>query len=165
MAGGGVGQRLELLVGGHDVGVAVALAYSAARVDLLGGEEAGAVEVEIGREDLLGEGVDLRGTAAGDVAVTELLADDRAVLALDQGVVGAATGAGLGECVDVQRLEQRRDLAVDELRAVVGVEAVEGEGERPQQSVEDRGQAGAAWICSTEPMHWNWVTSSTKFTW
>ena len=40
------------------------------------------------------------------------------------------------------RLEQRRDLAVDELRAVVGVEAVEGEGERPQQSVEDRGQAG-----------------------
>ena len=42
----------------------------------------------------------------------------------------------------MQPLEQRRDLAVDELRAVVGVEAVEREGERPQQSVEDRGQAG-----------------------
>ena len=57
-------------------------------------------------------------------------------------VVGAAAGAGLGERVDVHRFEQRRHVAVDELRAVVGVESVEDEGERPQQSFENRLQTG-----------------------
>ena len=46
----GGGERLELLIGRHDVGVAVALAAGPLGVDGLGGEEAGPVEVEIGRE-------------------------------------------------------------------------------------------------------------------
>ncbi len=62
---GGLGERLELLIGRHDVGVAVALAAAALGVDGLGGEEAGPVEVEIGREDVLGEVVAL-GVAAGE---------------------------------------------------------------------------------------------------
>ena len=93
-AGGGPGQRFQLLIGGHDVGIAVALAHATLGIDLFDGEEAGPVEVEVRRQDLLGEGVDLRGVAAGDVAVAEMLADDRAVLALDEGVVVAAARAG-----------------------------------------------------------------------
>ena len=50
--------------------------------------------------------------------------------------------AGLGECVDVQCLKQRRDVAVAVLRTVVGVEAPEEERERPEQGLEDRHQAG-----------------------
>ena len=139
---GGVGQRLELLVGGHDVGVGVALADAALGVDDFDGEETGAVEVQVGREDLLGEGVDALRIPAGDVAVSEVLADDRAVLALDEGVVVATSGAGLGELVDVEGLQQGGDLAVDELRTVVGVESADGEGERPEQGFEDGGEAG-----------------------
>ena len=139
--GGGLGERLELLIGRHDVGVAVALAAAALGVDGLGGEEAGPVEVEIGREDVLGEVVDALGVAAGDVAVAEVLADDRAVLALDEGVVVGVSGSGLGELVDVEGFEQRGDGAVDVFRAVVGVKAVEGEGEGSEQGAEDRCQA------------------------
>jgi hypothetical protein len=54
------------------------------------------VEVEVGRQDPLGEVVDLLGKAPRDVAVAEVLADDRAVLALGQGVVVAAARARLG---------------------------------------------------------------------
>ena len=81
------------------------------------------------------------GVAAGDVAVAEVLADDRAVLALDEGVVVGVSGSGLGELVDVEGFEQRGDGAVDVFRAVVGVKAVEGEGEGSEQGAEDRRQA------------------------
>ena len=50
--------------------------------------------------------VDALGVAAGDVAVAEVLADDRAVLALDEGVVVGVSGSGLGELVDVEGFEQ-----------------------------------------------------------
>ena len=40
------GQGPELLEGGHDVGIAVAPAELAAGIDVSGGEQAGAVEVE-----------------------------------------------------------------------------------------------------------------------
>ena len=141
-AGGGGGQRLEFLVGGHDVGVGVAFADAALGVDRFDGEETGAVEVQVGGEDLLREGVDAFRVSAGDVAVAEMLADDRAVLALDEGVVVAASGPGLGELVDVEGFEQGGDLAVDELGTVVGVEAVDAEGERLEQGFEDGGEAG-----------------------
>ena len=100
------------------------------------------MEVQVGGEHLLCEGVDHPGALAGDVAVAQGFADDRAVLALDHGVVGAAARSRPGELVDVQRLEQGRDLAVDVFRAVVGVEAVEDERERLQQGFEDRRQTG-----------------------
>ena len=48
---------------------------------------------------------------------------------------------GLGELVDVEGFEQRGDGAVDVFRAVVGVKAVEGEGEGSEQGAEDRRQA------------------------
>lgn len=45
---------------------------------------------------LLGEGVGAFRAPAGDMAVAKLLADGRAVLALDEGVVVAASGSGPG---------------------------------------------------------------------
>jgi hypothetical protein len=45
----------------------------------------------------LGEGVDLLGKLAGDVAVAEVLAHHRAILALGQGVVIGEPGAELGQ--------------------------------------------------------------------
>ena len=75
-------------------------------------------------------------------SVAEVLADDRAVLGLDEGVVVAAAGAGLGELVDVEGLQQVGDLAVDELGTVVGVEPADDEGERPKQAFEDGAEAG-----------------------
>ena len=128
------------------------------------GEETGAVEVQVGGEDLLGEGVDAFSVTAGDVAVSEVLADDRAVLALDEGVVVAAAGSGLGELVDVEGLQPGGDFVVDELRTVVGVESADVEGERPEQGFEDGGEQGVS-MRSTEPMNWNWVTSSTRLRW
>ena len=114
---------------------------SAQRIDFFHGL-LGAVEVQVGGEDLLGEGVDAFSVTAGNVAVSEVLADDRAVLALDEGVVVAAAGSGLGELVDVEGLQPGGDFVVDELRTVVGVESADVEGERPEQGFEDGGEAG-----------------------
>ena len=61
--------------------------------------------------------------ALGDVVVAEVVADDGAVLALHQGVVVALASPRLGELADVQFVEQRGDLMVDVLRAVVGMKA------------------------------------------
>ena len=75
-----------------------------------------------------------------DVVVAEPLADDVGVLALDQRVVVGAAGAGLGEALDAQLLEQRGDAVVDVLAAVVGVEAEDREREGQQQALEQRHQ-------------------------
>ena len=64
---------------------------------------------------------------AWDVAVAEVLAHDRGVLALDQCVVVAASGAAFGE-LDMELLQQPGDLVVDVLGAVVRVEAADEEG-------------------------------------
>ena len=69
--------------------VAVTLSDAALVVDHLLREEAGSMEVEVRRQDLEGEVVDLGGVTAWDVAVAEVFADDRAVFAFDQGVVCA----------------------------------------------------------------------------
>jgi hypothetical protein len=60
----GLGQGFELFVGGHEIGVGIALAPFALGVDDRLGEEAGAVEVEVGGEDADGEDVDPRGEAS-----------------------------------------------------------------------------------------------------
>ena len=52
-------------------------------------------------------------------------------------VVGMA-GAGLGEPLDAQLVEELGDAVVDVLAAVVGVEAEDGEREGPQQALEQR---------------------------
>ena len=70
------------------------------------------MEVEVGRQDPLGEVVDLLGKATRDVAVAKVLADDRAVLALGQGVVVGAARARLGE-LGMKLRQQGGDAGVD----------------------------------------------------
>ena len=89
----GVVEGLELVIGGHHVAVVVALGDAALGVEGVGGEQAGAVVVEEGREHVLCELVDLGGEAARDVAVAEVLAHYAGVLALGEGVVVAVAGA------------------------------------------------------------------------
>lgn len=102
----------------------------------LGGEEAGPVEVEEGTEGVVEEGVDLGDEGVGDVNMSEPPAHDAAVFGLDQRVVVAVAGPGLGEGADVEVVEQAGDLAVDVLAAVVGVEGFDAEGEGGEQSFE-----------------------------
>jgi hypothetical protein len=61
------------------------------------------------------------------MAVAEVLAHHRAILAFDQGVIVGASGAGFGEFLDAQLLQEGGDLAVDVFRSVVGVKAEDGE--------------------------------------
>ena len=117
--------------------VAVALGDATLVVDDFLGKETGPVEVEVGREEAHGEGVDPFGMGAGDVAVAKVLAHDRAVLAFRQGVVVAAPGAGFGELLDLKLVEQLGDLMIDVLRAVVGVEPPDGEGEGEDEPFQD----------------------------
>ena len=74
----------RLLVGGHDVGVGVAFADAPLGVDFIDGEETGAVEVQVGGR--IGTAVKALTRSASRLGmwVSEVLADDRAVLALDE---------------------------------------------------------------------------------
>jgi len=127
----GAGHCPEALLGCGDIFLAVAPFDATVGADDLGGEEAGPVEVEERTEVIVEEGVDL-----GDVDVAEPLADDAAVLGFDQRGVVAVAGPALGEDADVEVVEERGDLAVDVLAAVVGVEGVGGEGEGGEEGFE-----------------------------
>ena len=95
------------------------------------------MEVEVGGEEVLGEVVDLLGEAGWDVDIAEVLANDGAVLGLEQGVVIGAAGAGLCELLDMEFVEQVGDPPVDVPRAVVGVESMDREGEGGDERFED----------------------------
>ena len=88
--------------------------------------------------------VDRCGAAAGDVAVAEVLAHDGAVFTFHQGIVVGVSGAGLGELSDLEFVEQAGELAVDVLRAIVGVEGQHGEGEAVEEGFEDGQQEAFA---------------------
>ena len=74
------------------------------------------------------------------MAVAEVLAHHARVLALGESVVVAVAGAGLGELPDAQLVEQGGDTVVDVLGAVVGVNALNHEGERLDKPFEHRQQ-------------------------
>ena len=136
----GVGERPEPGIGRHDVAREVLAPDAAVAVAVLRGEQAGPVEVEERRQGALGEAVDVGSEAPRDMVVAEPSAHHVGVLALDQRVVVRAPGAGLGEPLDAQLVEQSGDAVVDVLAAVVGVEAEDGERERQQQALEQRQQ-------------------------
>jgi len=71
----------------------------------------------------------------GDVAIADVLADDRSILALHQGVVVAVPRPGLG-LRDQQFIEQFRHDVVDELTAVVGMKPQNAEGKLPEQGLQ-----------------------------
>ena len=104
--------------------VAIALDDLALGADDLGGEQARAVQIEPRIEGFFVERVDGLGVLLRDVAVAHVLPDHAGVLALGQGVVVAVARARFG-LLDAQLLQHQGDLAVDVLRAVVGVKALD----------------------------------------
>src|ERR1700680_4099163 len=90
-------QNFELAERGHDQLVRVPLADLAFGIDLFGGEVAGAVEVDVGVEEVAAEDIDVAGEALGDMRVAELFANDAAVFAFHQGVVVGVARPGAGE--------------------------------------------------------------------
>lgn len=87
------------------------------------------MEIEVRREDVLRELVDLTSEIARDVGIAEVFADHRAVLGFDQGVIVGMPGTRLGERFNVELGEQSDDLMIDVLRPVVGVKRLDLEGE------------------------------------
>ena len=116
------------------------LADASLGVGLLDREVAGPVVVEVGSEDVAQEVVDEGGVMAGNVVVAEVAPDHRGILALDQGVVVAASRAGLGELLDMELVQQRGDPVVDVLGAVVGVETPDDKGESLDRPLKGRNQ-------------------------
>ena len=66
------------------------------------------------------------GLGGVDIALADVLADDRTVLGLHQAVVVGVAGAAFG-LLDHQLVQQLGDGLVDELAAVVGMKAVNDE--------------------------------------
>ena len=73
----------------------------------------------------------------GDMAVADVFANDRPILALYQGIVLAAIGSALGE-LDQQILEQLRHFVVDVFRPVVGMKAQNPERKLVQHGFQHR---------------------------
>ena len=133
----GVGERFEFFIGGHHVFVAVAFALAAFGIDEGFREVAGAVVVDVGDQVVPMKAVHEVGKALGDVAVADEFANHRGVLGLDQRVVVAMPWTRLGE-LDAELFQEPGDLAIDILRAVVGMESEEDEGERSQEGFQGR---------------------------
>ena len=110
--------------------------HAATCIDLLGGKETGAVEVEIRRELMLGEMVDGLGVACRNMGIAEVFSDHRAVFGLDQSIVVGASRAGFGELLDVELGQHFGDAAVDVFRAVIGMEAAHNDGKGVNQGLE-----------------------------
>jgi hypothetical protein len=98
--------------------------------------EGGRMEVDVGVQEILAEGVDLGGRALGDMRVAEVFAHDGAVLGLRQAVVVAVSGPRFGE-LDAELVQGFGHGVVDVLRAVVGMKAQELEGEAGQDLFQD----------------------------
>ena len=118
----GAGERAEPGVGRHDVCGEMLAPDLAVGIAVLGGEQAGAVEIEERRQGGLGEGrpdgrADLGREALRDVVVAEPAADHVGVLAFSEGIVVGVPRPGLREALDAQLVEQRGDAVVDVLAA------------------------------------------------
>src|SRR5665213_3072038 len=100
-------------------------------VDDAFGLAARAMKVQIVIEAVSIELIDVIGVSLRDVAIAHMLANHRSVFALHQAIVVAGTRARFG-LFNQHSLEQRRYRFVDELRAVVGMEAMNGERELMQ---------------------------------
>src|SRR5271156_271183 len=98
---------------------------------------AGTMVVQIGVQELPIEAVDGLGVAGIDVAIAHGFADHRALLGLHQAIVVGTPGTAFG-LLDPQFVEPFSDRAVDELAAVVGVEALDAEWERAQHGGQHR---------------------------
>ena len=135
----------------------------AVAVAVLGGEQAGAVEVEETGKAWPGpKRLTSPAKRPRDVVVAEPLAHHVGVLALDERVVVRVPRPGLGEPLDAKLVEQRRDAVVDVLAAVVGAEAEDGEREGPRAGPRAAAPGSASEMPTAAPTNSCWVTSSTR---
>lgn len=120
-AAGARRQAVQLLQrGAHEV-LGIGGADLAFGIHRLLREQAGAVHVQVGHEVLLTECIDGPGVFLRNVGVAESAPDDHAVLGLDQGIVVAVAGPGLGE-LGVELIEQSGHATVDVFAAVIGMD-------------------------------------------
>ena len=110
-------------------------------VDLHVRLSAGTMVVQIRIQVLPIEVVDAVGVAGIDVSIADVFANDRAVLGLHQAVVAALPRPALG-LLDAQFFQQLGDGFVDELAAVVGVEAQDAKRKLTQHVLQNRLQIG-----------------------
>jgi hypothetical protein len=94
-----------------------------------------AMEIQVGVEVLQVERLQGRSVFRGDVSEADVLADDRSIFALHQGVVIAVPRPALG-LLDQQFVEQLGHDMVDELTAVVGMKPQNAEGKLPQHGLQ-----------------------------
>ena len=73
-----------------------------------------------------------------DGAVAQVLAHNAPILRLSLGVIVAVPGARFGVRFDAQLVEYLRDVAVDVLRAIVGMKSLDDEGEAVQERFQHR---------------------------
>ena len=81
--------------------------------------------------------MELRGPVAGDRVIAQWLADDAGMLGCRPHVVLAVARPGLGAC-DGVRVEACGHPVVDGRRPVIGMKAVNDEGKRHQDRLQNR---------------------------
>src|SRR5271170_4909641 len=116
-------------------------AFAALLIDLNVGLGAGAMVVQIGIQVLPIEVVDPVGVARIDVAEANVFADHSSIFGLDQAVIAAPPRTAFG-LLDQQFLQQLGDGNVDELAAVVAVEAANAKRKLAQHRLQYRLQIG-----------------------
>lgn len=143
----GLRERFQLLIGRHHRLIVVHLAFLALRIRPNLRKEAGPVEIEVGREVLLIEDIDQRRPPLRNVRMAKEFSDHRPILTFNEGVLVGLTGTGFGEG-DQELAEEGGHPPIDVFRAIVGVEALNGERKRGQQLFQRGNQ-----ICFTDFLH------------
>ncbi len=114
----GLRDGFQLLLGRHHRLIAVHRACLALGICLDLRKEAGPVEVEVGREVLLIEGIHEWGPTLRKVALAKEFPDHGPILTFHEGVLVSLTGAGRG-AVDQEFAEKARHAPIDVFRAIV----------------------------------------------
>lgn len=107
------------------VGFVFATTFSFA-IEGQGRKATGAMEVEVGDEDVLVEGVDGLSLSLFDVAISHVLADDAAIFPFDQSIVVGSSGSRFG-LFDKELVEELGDNGVDKLATIVGMKPFKDE--------------------------------------
>ncbi len=138
----GVGQRLQLVIRGHQILITVVLAAFTLGIDGFGRESearvlTGPVVVEVLGQGAASESIDVAGKAPGDVTVAEMLTDSGTVLGFDQGVIVGLASTGFG-LLDSEFLQELGDSVIDVFRPVIAMEAPDGEGKGRDELLQNR---------------------------
>jgi len=105
-------ERFELVVGRHHRFIAIDLVYFALLIRPALRKEARPVEVQIGIEMRLIEGIDERGPALGNGGMAKDFSHHRPILTFHQGIIIGLVGTGFGEFDQELALESGHPLLI-----------------------------------------------------